>query len=269
MARRYHINPDTGRPNICRAQTPERCEYAKGEDIPEHYDTKEGAREAYAKSMSGSLVNTTSSASQIPYDPMRLKSLRYVGALSDASWAPIIGSYESWDYLEALAKKDADMLDSAIASTIGSLNQTMEEKALRSPEVRRYVRIAQRDNGEDRGAPFVVSDGEQTVLESTYSAFGTTLGSGDVTNGEDLAARHVPGVVESALRGNRFEMTERAFNFTCTAYNHTPGNARETRKNLAKEYHRIREQFVKLWDEDYVSEKERELELEIPPAGEK
>ena len=53
MARRYHINPDTGRPNICRAQTPERCEYAKGEDIPEHYDTKEGAREAYAKSMSG------------------------------------------------------------------------------------------------------------------------------------------------------------------------------------------------------------------------
>ena len=64
MARRYHINPKTGRPNICRAQTPERCEYAKGDDIPEHYDTKEEAREAYAKSMSDQTVSTVTAGAK-------------------------------------------------------------------------------------------------------------------------------------------------------------------------------------------------------------
>lgn len=41
---RYHINPETGRPNICRAKTPDACKYAKdGESVP-HYDSKEEAR---------------------------------------------------------------------------------------------------------------------------------------------------------------------------------------------------------------------------------
>ena len=60
MARRYHINPDTGRPNICSAKTPERCIYAKDGEIPEHYDTKEEAREAYAKSMAAHVTVTHS-----------------------------------------------------------------------------------------------------------------------------------------------------------------------------------------------------------------
>ena len=63
MSRRYHINPKTGRPNICHAKTPERCIYAKDGQIPEHYDTKEDAREAYAKSMASEILPTASASS--------------------------------------------------------------------------------------------------------------------------------------------------------------------------------------------------------------
>lgn len=58
---RYHINPKTGRPNICRAQTPERCEYAKDGEAPPHYDSKEEARAGYEEQMSAQTVSTVSS----------------------------------------------------------------------------------------------------------------------------------------------------------------------------------------------------------------
>lgn len=45
----YHISPDTGRPNICRAQTSNGCLYAKDGEIPPHFDSKEEARSAYEK----------------------------------------------------------------------------------------------------------------------------------------------------------------------------------------------------------------------------
>lgn len=64
MSRRYHINPKTGRPNICRAQTPERCEYAQNGEVPEHYDTKEEARAGYEKSMSDQTVSTVSASAK-------------------------------------------------------------------------------------------------------------------------------------------------------------------------------------------------------------
>lgn len=50
--RRFHINPETGRPNICRAKTPEGCSYF-GED---HYDSREEAQAAYERSQEDNLL---------------------------------------------------------------------------------------------------------------------------------------------------------------------------------------------------------------------
>lgn len=47
----YHINPETGRPNQCTA-TVRSCKYATDGQIPEHYETKQDARDAYEKTMS-------------------------------------------------------------------------------------------------------------------------------------------------------------------------------------------------------------------------
>lgn len=49
-AKKYHINPETGRPNQCTA-TVRGCKYAQGDLIPEHYDSKEEAQGAYEKKM--------------------------------------------------------------------------------------------------------------------------------------------------------------------------------------------------------------------------
>ena len=48
---KYHINPETGNPNICRAKTPERCIYSTEDTVAEHFDSKDEARSAYEKQM--------------------------------------------------------------------------------------------------------------------------------------------------------------------------------------------------------------------------
>lgn len=50
---KYHINPATGNPNVCRARAGG-CPFASEDN---HYDTKEDARAAYEASMDGSLVS--------------------------------------------------------------------------------------------------------------------------------------------------------------------------------------------------------------------
>lgn len=51
----YHINPETGRANICRASK-QTCRFAVDGKEPPHYSTKEEARAAYEKSRSGDAV---------------------------------------------------------------------------------------------------------------------------------------------------------------------------------------------------------------------
>lgn len=50
---RFHINPDTGKPNICQAKKPENCRYFGDE----HYDSREAARTGYERSQEASLLN--------------------------------------------------------------------------------------------------------------------------------------------------------------------------------------------------------------------
>ena len=54
MSPKYHINPETGNPNICRAKTPERCIYSTDDTVAEHFDSKDEARAAYEKQMNES-----------------------------------------------------------------------------------------------------------------------------------------------------------------------------------------------------------------------
>lgn len=60
MADKYHINPETGRPNKCSA-TIRGCKFAVGNEIPEHYDSKEEARKGYEKKMEADNNNIFSS----------------------------------------------------------------------------------------------------------------------------------------------------------------------------------------------------------------
>lgn len=46
---KYHINPKTGRPNLCDPKVTGVCKYAEDGKNPEHYDSKDEAKIAYEK----------------------------------------------------------------------------------------------------------------------------------------------------------------------------------------------------------------------------
>lgn len=46
---KHHINPNTGRPNICNPEKTGICKYAVDGENPPHYDTREEAKAAYEK----------------------------------------------------------------------------------------------------------------------------------------------------------------------------------------------------------------------------
>lgn len=54
---KYHINPETGRPNQCTA-TVRGCKYAVNGEMPEHYNSKEEAREAYENQNQDKIVQS-------------------------------------------------------------------------------------------------------------------------------------------------------------------------------------------------------------------
>lgn len=56
---RYHINPETGRPNICRA-TKGPCKYAVNGEEPPHYRSKDEARAGYERDMAQNTLVSTS-----------------------------------------------------------------------------------------------------------------------------------------------------------------------------------------------------------------
>lgn len=62
---RYHVNPETGRPNLCRAQTPEACLYYNSETGVEapHFESKEEAR-SYAEGEMNKELGETKSLSK-------------------------------------------------------------------------------------------------------------------------------------------------------------------------------------------------------------
>lgn len=59
MAVKYHINPETGRANQCTA-TVKSCKFAVDGQVPQHYETKTEAKQAYEKEASAEFGQTTS-----------------------------------------------------------------------------------------------------------------------------------------------------------------------------------------------------------------
>ena len=57
--KKFHINPETGRPNQCTA-TVRDCKYAVNGEMPEHYDSKEEAQKAVEKTLSKEFGNVSS-----------------------------------------------------------------------------------------------------------------------------------------------------------------------------------------------------------------
>lgn len=68
---RYHISPETGRPNLCRASI-QQCPINKGED--EHYDTKEEARAAAKNKLEKQYNNSVVSSARKKESTMSTKS---------------------------------------------------------------------------------------------------------------------------------------------------------------------------------------------------
>lgn len=56
---KYHINPKTGRPNICDPKVTGVCKYTKDGQPPEHYDSKDEAKVAYEKQGNKEFGTTT------------------------------------------------------------------------------------------------------------------------------------------------------------------------------------------------------------------
>lgn len=134
MSRRYHINPDTGRPNICRAQTPERCEYAQNGEVPEHYNSKEEARAGYEKQMAAELLPSASHSVKgrapatqeihdnirtllsrgIPRDDHDMGHVAFIGSQVDAEVFSRAGVKEKENYnaeeLDKLARASSEVL---------------------------------------------------------------------------------------------------------------------------------------------------------------
>lgn len=100
MAQKYHISPDTGRPNICRAQ--HKCPIG-GED--EHYSSKEEARAGFEKQMSGDTFTSVSKKNPAPAEASPL--MTPTGRIAKS--APVVAS-TVWSYAD-LAGTQAKLTD--------------------------------------------------------------------------------------------------------------------------------------------------------------
>lgn len=66
---KYHINPDTGRPNICDPKKTGICKYATDGVNPPHYESKEDAQKAYEKQNESLALLSLSKAKRSNIDP--------------------------------------------------------------------------------------------------------------------------------------------------------------------------------------------------------
>lgn len=120
--KKYHINPETGRPNQCTA-TVRGCKYAQGDLIPEHYDTKEEAQAAYEKKMSEEQGQTKALKKPVKKKPVNQGSKLKKGAKTTGSKLP-----DYWDD-EDTRSTDEILTDSAIERLFqGNYNGTLVDE---------------------------------------------------------------------------------------------------------------------------------------------
>lgn len=119
---RYHVNPKTGRPNLCNAKTPERCDYYNGETNTEapHFATKTEAR-AYVEKVMEKEFGTAKSISKNKTTQVKSEKDPYekLKNLSFEKQVKLIKDNElSFDQLKALAEHSPELTDEIIFNRV-------------------------------------------------------------------------------------------------------------------------------------------------------
>lgn len=119
---KYHVNPATGKPNLCNAETPETCAYYNGETGKEapHFTTKTEAR-AYVEKVMEREFGTAKSVSKNkttqvksekdPYEKLKNLSFEEQSKL-------IKNDGLSFDELRALAEQSPELTDEIIFNRV-------------------------------------------------------------------------------------------------------------------------------------------------------
>ena len=99
--KKFHINPETGRPNQCTA-TVRGCKYAVDGEVPEHYDSKEEAQKASEKIFSNKYGDTSTLVKQS-------KTKKNQSTFEEPTIIPIKGySQNSWIGSKRAAYKEKE-----------------------------------------------------------------------------------------------------------------------------------------------------------------
>lgn len=95
---KYHINPKTGRANICNPEKTGVCKYAENGENPPHYDSKNEAKIAYEKQGNKEFGATRT----LEKPKSRLKTLRYHSQMLNQEKADEIHQkmHEEYNYIE-------------------------------------------------------------------------------------------------------------------------------------------------------------------------
>lgn len=129
---KYHINPETMRPNICRAKAPESCPYYDKETgIPApHFETKPEARE-YAEEMmkkeTGELKTISKSGSSPPYEVSEGAEIFIDADLGESRVSGVLYNRDNLDGLSELIDKFRGG-QSGESRTVGGLTFTQYER---------------------------------------------------------------------------------------------------------------------------------------------
>lgn len=263
---RYHINPKTGRPNICRAQTPERCEYAKDGQIPEHYDTKNDALKAYVDSMNDKIVGTCSSRDAA--DNARLDSLRAFRNLTRGGLRYNSFSREDGKgLLRAADDNDTQAFDAIAKKRSQSKEGSWNNGSRKNPEFQKNLSMALRDNRSSNGM-LATSDSGRKVMGIARALIDRCESDWWIEDGNYLADEYGEGVAESYVAGNDRDM---AYN-TFLLAGHTRdsievesgfGDSQESLDFASEKYREARELLIAFRGKDFVNEVEEYYDWDL------
>lgn len=264
---RYHINPKTGRPNICRAQTPERCEYAKDGQIPEHYDTKNDALKAYVDSMNDKIVGTYSSRDAA--DNARLDSLRAFRNLTRGGlWYNSFSREDGKDLLRAADDNDTQAFDAIVQRNARRVKKEAgTTDRAKDPEFQKNLFMALRDNRSGDGM-LASSDSGRKVIGIARALIDRCESDWWVEDGDYLADEYGEGIAESYVNGNDRDMAYDTFllaGHTRDDIEVEPGfkDSQESYDFASEKYREARELLIAFRGKDFVNEIEEDKGWEL------
>ena len=189
----YHINPKTGRPNICRAHV-RACPIA-GPNA--HFSTKDQAVKSYEKSMQKDLLSTVSKSSKQPPPPLKSGSAEEVEARETL--------HETWKRAGSIySTQDAPAVDiSTLRAEQGRWFDTLNEDELDA------VSVYSRPTHHRRINAGLRHDSLTGVDQNTVQALDSALSKHESTSGERTVYRGLSdteGFVASLKKGKKITL---------------------------------------------------------------